>query len=95
MKLDNYLTVDEIQKKTLVDKDVIRRHIRLGRLKTFQFNNRGTHLISIEEYEHWKKNVAKIKETKTKSSPENEKLSIDQTLKRIESKLDQLLKENK
>ena len=48
-----YLTVDQIQKKTSVDKDVIRRHIKLGKLKTFQFH--GTHLISKEEYEHWKK----------------------------------------
>ena len=89
--LPDFLTVKEISEKTLVDRDVIRRHIRLKRLKTFQFNDRGPHLIDKKEYEYWLNNIAKVTEVAEKKPIDSNQLDrIENMLKTILSDLDKL-----
>jgi excisionase family DNA binding protein len=53
MSLGDLMNVKEVHEQTGICRDVIRRHIRLGRLKTHQFAGRGAHLISPEQLDEW------------------------------------------
>ena len=53
MSLGDLMNVKEVHVQTGICRDVIRRHIRLGRLNTHQFAGRGAHLISTEQLDEW------------------------------------------
>ncbi len=59
-EFSNYLSTKDVSRISKVDLDVVRRHIRLGRLKTEQFSSRGAHMIHRDELSTWLKNVVML-----------------------------------
>nr|BAR33878.1 hypothetical protein [uncultured Mediterranean phage uvMED] len=61
-EFSKYLSTKDVSRISKVDLDVVRRHIRLGRLKTEQFSSRGAHMIHRDEFSTWLKNVVMLSE---------------------------------
>ena len=60
INLELFLSTNDVSRLSKVDKDVVRRHIRLGRLETKQFNKRGAHMIEPSEFRRWMLEVVKL-----------------------------------
>ena len=60
INLELFLSTNDVSRLSKVDKDVVRRHIRLGRLETKQFNERGAHMIEPSEFRRWMLEVVKL-----------------------------------
>mgnify|MGYP002725623928 CR=1 FL=1 len=61
-EFSKYLSTKQVASISNIDLDVVRRHIRLGRLKTEQFSSRGAHMIHRDEFTTWLKNVVLLSE---------------------------------
>ena len=62
MNFKDFLNTKDVSGFSNIDKDIVRRHIRQGKLKSVQVGSRGPHLIHLNDFRQWLENVVKLDE---------------------------------